>query len=102
WEPSTLTIRKENIESRNQDGKDDLVTSQMYIPVNRKVFLEISSVDVIHSFFLANFRLKQDAMPGLTSRAWLEATKTSAQVIGTEANGAPKPFDIICAELCGQ
>jgi cytochrome c oxidase subunit II len=58
-------------------------------------------VDVIHSFYLPNFRVKQDAVPGLNGQVWLEASKTSAQVMGTEADGSPKPFDIVCAELCG-
>lgn len=83
-------------------GRDDILTPQMYIPVNEKVYLDINSVDVLHSLFLLNFRVKQDAVPGLTTRMWIEADRTSAEVVGTEADGSPKPFDIACAELCGQ
>ena len=102
WVEVSRTLDAASVVARNEYGKDDLVTSVMYIPVNRKVYMEISSVDVIHSFWLPNFRVKQDAMPGLNARAWLEATKTSAQVIGTDEQGNPKPFEIVCAELCGQ
>lgn len=90
------------LDRSHPDAKDDLLTSKMYIPVGTRVFIDLTSVDVLHSFFLPNFRLKQDAVPGLTGKVWLQASKTSAQVIGTEADGSPKPFDIVCAELCGQ
>ncbi len=90
------------LDRSHEDGRDDIIAPKMYVPVNKRVFIELSSVDVLHSFFLPNFRIKQDAVPGLTGRVWLEATKTSAQVIGTEADGSPMPFDIVCAELCGQ
>jgi len=84
-------------------GKDDILAVKMVIPVNQKVHISsLTSVDVIHSFFLPNFRIKQDAVPGLNGEAWLLANTTSAQVMGANADGSPKPFDIVCAELCGQ
>lgn len=99
-------------------GADDFVVQQMVIPVDRPVYIHLTSRDVIHSFFLPNFRVKQDAVPGLVSKVWLEATKTSGDVVGTdptfpltvyvEETGEvqtitdARPFDIVCAELCGQ
>ena len=75
------------------DGKfetsDDLqMDNELHVPVDRVVQVFLSSKDVIHSFFLPNFRLKQDALPGRVIEAWFEATKT-----GT--------YEIPCAELCG-
>lgn len=98
--------RKAMLEA-DPDAKDDIVTVRLVVPVNRKVSCTIDSIDVIHSFYLPNFRVKQDAVPGLRTKAWFEATKTSAQVVGTspdqpEEFGYAKPFDIVCAELCGQ
>lgn len=90
------------LDRSDPDSKDDLITVKMVVPVDKKVYSNITSVDVIHSFFLPNFRIKQDTMPGLKSRVWFEASKTSAQAIGTNADGTPRPFDIVCAELCGQ
>ena len=103
---------------RSGDGKDDIVSDRLVVPVNRKVFIELFSIDVLHSFFLPNFRVKQDAVPGLKLRVWLEAGKTSKQVIGRDPKNVmevynqtsetyvkitdSKPFDIVCAELCGQ
>ncbi len=75
------------------DGKlgtaDDVtVENEMHVPVNQVVRLELTSQDVIHSFFVPNMRLKQDAVPGRTINVWFEAKE-----IGQ--------YEIPCAELCG-
>ena len=80
---------------------DDVVMPVMTIPVDRKVHIRLTSIDVLHSFFVPDFRVKQDAVPGLTGHLWLESDRTSADVIGRDSAGRPKPFDIVCAELCG-
>ena len=71
-------------------GTDDdfTVRNQLHIPVNQPVAVELSSEDVIHSFFVPEFRVKQDAVPGMHITAWFQATKTGE-------------FEIGCAELCG-
>jgi len=60
----------------------------LYVPANRPVRLVITSRDVIHSFFVPEFRLKQDAVPGRSTLMWFEAQKE-----GT--------YPIYCAEYCG-
>lgn len=75
------------------DGKfgteDDLqIDNDLHVPVGKPVRVILTSKDVIHSFFLPNFRLKQDAMPGREIPVWFQATKTGE-------------FEIPCAELCG-
>ena len=71
-------------------GTDDDVKfdNDLHVPVNKVVRVQLSSKDVIHSFFLPNLRLKQDAVPGRTILVWFEATK-------------PGKYEIPCAELCG-
>jgi len=49
---------------------DGMAFAEGVVPVNRDVVFHISSKDVIHSFFLPEARLKQDAVPGLITRAW--------------------------------
>jgi cytochrome c oxidase subunit II len=71
------------------DTSDDLqIDNELHVPVDRVVHVFLASKDVIHSFFLPNLRLKQDALPGRLIEAWFEATKT-----GT--------YEMPCAELCG-
>ena len=64
------------------------VDNELVVPVDTKVTVLIRSQDVIHSFFLPNIRLKQDAVPGMEITVWFEATQTGE-------------FPIGCAELCG-
>ncbi len=80
---------------------DDIVTSIMVIPVNRDVVFNLTSLDVLHSFYVPHMRIKQDAVPGLTSRVWIRSDRTSIEAIGQSAPMTAKPFDIVCAELCG-
>jgi cytochrome c oxidase subunit 2 len=62
-------------------AKDDIVTlNQLHLPVNRPVIIEITTKDVIHSFFLPVMRVKQDAIPGMLIPIHFVATKTSDQL----------------------
>ena len=71
------------------DAKDDVTTEASFcVPVNTPVILEIRAKDVIHSFFLPNFRIKQDAVPGMKTQCWFQATKVG-------------DYDVACAQLCG-
>jgi len=65
------------------DGKDDDWTKtpgrEITIPANRPVEVQLSSKDVIHSFFLPNHRVKLDAVPGMRGRIVFTATMTSKE-----------------------
>lgn len=93
----------------------------LYIPVNRPIVIEQTSIDVIHSFFLPYMRLKQDLVPGMQIKVWFDASKTTEQMrdpekFGLEGRARPKMtmldpkmirkerewnYPIVCAELCG-
>jgi len=82
-----------NIRYPGPDGKlntpDDILTlNQLHFPVGTKVVVSLHSKDVIHSFFLPEFRVKQDAVPGMTTKVWFDAAH-----VGN--------WEIACAELCG-
>ena len=62
--------------------------NDLHVPVNKVVRIHLQSSDVIHSLFLPNLRLKQDAVPGRSILVWFEATK-------------PGKYELPCAELCG-
>ncbi|MCC9605354.1 cytochrome c oxidase subunit II [Blastopirellula sp. JC732] len=71
------------------DTPDDLhVLNDLYVPVNEEVVIEIESLDVLHSFFLPNMRVKQDVVPGMRQYVWFHPVKEGVS-------------DIVCAELCG-
>ena len=71
-------------------GSDDDVKfdNDLHVPVNKVVRVHLTSRDVIHSFYLPNLRLRQDAVPGRTILVWFEATK-------------PGKYEIPCSQLCG-
>ncbi len=82
-----------NIRQTGPDGKfntaDDIVTlNDLRVPKDRPVMIKLLSKDVIHSFYLPNFRIKQDAFPGTTTRIWFQAVQ-------------PGQFEIACAQHCG-
>ena len=71
------------------DTPDDIRTvDELHIKANTLYHYHLEARDVLHSFSVPVFRLKQDAVPGRVITGWFEATKT-----GT--------FDIQCAEICG-
>lgn len=90
-------------------GADDIVMiNQMHIPVNQRIRIDLSSKDVIHSVNLPEFRVKQDAVPGMVIPIHFEATMTTEEFLetlkGTARDTLPeieKGFQIACAQLCG-
>lgn len=77
--------------------KWDVYSDRLIVPYGKKVVFHVSSKDVIHSFWLPNFRVKQDAVPGLTVRGWFDME--SLPEADVPAGG--RSFEIVCAELCG-
>ena len=69
-------------------GDDVITLNDLRVPTGTKVSFQITSKDVIHSFFIPNGRRKVDAIPGRITRMWMQFKKT-----GT--------WDIACAEMCG-
>jgi cytochrome c oxidase subunit 2 len=63
-------------------------TDQLYLPKDRPVEFDINTRDVLHSFWIPQMRLKQDAVPGLTTHFRLTPDKLGR-------------YDVVCAELCG-
>ena len=80
---------------------DDITTvNQLYLPVNRPIIVRLRSKDVIHSFGVPEFRVKQDAVPGLTIPIWFIPTVTTAEMRTRTANPEFQ-YEIACAQLCG-
>ena len=69
---------------------DDILIDdiELHIPLGQPVRFNLRSVDVLHDFYVPQFRAKMDMVPGMVTYFWLTPTRT-----GT--------FEILCAELCG-
>jgi cytochrome c oxidase subunit 2 len=82
-------------------AKDDVTTlNQLYLPANRPIIVKLRSKDVIHSFGVPEFRVKQDAVPGLTIPIWFVPNVTTAEM--RSRLGKPEfQYEIACAQLCG-
>jgi cytochrome c oxidase subunit 2 len=66
----------------------NVTTDELYLPLDRPVEFDINSKDVLHSFWIPSMRLKQDAVPGITTHFPVTPSQ-----IGR--------YDVVCAELCG-
>jgi cytochrome c oxidase subunit 2 len=71
-------------------GQDDVVieNGDLHLPVGKSVKVLLRSVDVLHNFYVPEFRAKMDMVPGMVTYFWMTPIRT-----GT--------FDVLCAELCG-
>jgi cytochrome c oxidase subunit II len=82
-------------------AKDDVTTlNQLYLPVNKPIIVRLRSKDVIHSFGVPEFRVKQDAVPGLTIPIWFTPNVTTAEM-RTRTGNSEFQYEIACAQLCG-
>ncbi len=72
------------------NGYDDVLVNEaiVHIPVGEPVRFWLRSKDVLHNFTVAQFRVKMDLVPGLTTYMWLEPTKVGE-------------YEVLCEELCG-
>ena len=62
-----------DVEAEHAEGQREI--NELHVPVGRDVKLIMTSQDVIHSFFVPAFRMKQDVLPGRYTVAWFHATK---------------------------
>ena len=74
--------------TNDPDSKDDIVTAEMAIPMNREIHLLMHSKDLGHSFYVRELRVQQDFVPGLDVSLHFTATK-------------PGKYEIVCTQLCG-
>ena len=77
------------VDHSDANGRDDIILlNDIHLPVNRPARIRLRSKDVIHSFYVPDFRLRQDSVPGMTIDVWFVPTQT-----GT--------YELACSQLCG-
>ncbi|CDX39811.1 Alternative cytochrome c oxidase subunit 2 [Mesorhizobium sp. ORS 3359] len=76
---------------KDPNGQDDVLVqaADLHLPVGKPVKVLLRSIDVLHDFYIPEFRAKMDMIPGSVTYFWFTPTRT-----GT--------FQVLCAELCGQ
>ena len=78
------------IDPNDPSGLDDVLIrrAEVHLPINENIIFQLRSKDVLHDFYIPQFRAKMDAVPGQQSNLWFKPT-----ILGT--------YEIACAEYCG-
>ena len=78
------------LDLNDPNGKDDLIVqdAELHLQIDKPVKFLLRSIDVIHNFYVPEFRAKMDMVPGMVTFYWFTPTKTGE-------------YEILCAELCG-
>ena len=78
------------VNPKDANGQDDVVVeaADLHLPIGKPVKMLLRSIDVLHDFYVPEFRAKMDMIPGSVTYFWFTPTRT-----GT--------FEVLCAELCG-
>jgi cytochrome c oxidase subunit 2 len=88
-----ININDENpfgINLEDPDGKDDILIQSdvLHLKTDKPVKILLRSLDVLHNFYVPQFRAKMDAIPGIISYYWFEPNKVGE-------------YEVLCAEYCG-
>jgi cytochrome c oxidase subunit 2 len=84
--PITVVAKQWMWKFQHDDGRREI--DELHVPINQPVLLTMISQDVIHSFFVPGFRVKQDVLPGRYTTLWFNAD-------------TPGEYRLYCAEYCG-
>jgi cytochrome c oxidase subunit II len=78
------------VNPHDQAGQDDVIVefADLHLPIGKPVKMVLRSIDVLHDFYVPEFRAKMDMVPGMVTYFWFTPTRTGE-------------FEILCAELCG-
>lgn len=88
------------IDFKDQKSWDDKLTSEIVIPVNKAVRIIINSKDVLHSFYLPDFRVQMNAVPGMPTTFQFTPRLTTAQM-REKRNNPAYDYVLLCAKICG-
>ncbi|MEX0812417.1 MAG: cytochrome c oxidase subunit II [Chitinophagales bacterium] len=89
------------IDFEDEFSRDDVYTSEIHLVVNQPVLFKLGAKDVLHSFFLPHFRVKQDCVPGIPTQFWFTPTITTKEM-RQKLDNENFNYELACAELCGQ
>ncbi|MCB9033047.1 MAG: OmpA family protein [Chitinophagales bacterium] len=84
----------------DKDSHDDFIADEIVLPVNKPVLVNIGALDVIHSFYIPEFRMMLDAVPGIPTKLWFTPTITTEEM-RKETNNPEFDYWVACNQLCG-
>ncbi|OLC32436.1 MAG: cytochrome c oxidase subunit II [Armatimonadetes bacterium 13_1_40CM_64_14] len=89
-DPARISVKDNpmGLDPADPASKSNIVTRDLHLVLARPVRVRIRSKDVIHSFYIPAFRVKQDAVPGMTVEIWFTPTREG-------------DYELACAQLCG-
>ena len=78
------------VNPNDPSGHDDFIVEidDLHLPIGKPVKMVLRSIDVLHNFYVPEFRAKMDMVPGMVTYFWFTPTRTGE-------------FEVLCAELCG-
>jgi cytochrome c oxidase subunit II len=94
-------VNEFGLDLTDKNGFDDFKSLELHIPKGKEVLLKIRAKDVLHSVYLPHFRVKMDAVPGMTTQFKFVATKTT-QEMRDELGNQNFNYELACAEICGR
>lgn len=80
---------------------DDIMPNELVLPVNKLIRVRITARDVLHNFYLPQFGVKMDAVPGMPTQFYFTPVKTTEEM-RVELNNPNFEYELACAELCGR
>lgn len=85
----------------DKNSFDDFKSLELHLPKGKEVLIKIRAKDVLHSVFLPHFRVKMDAVPGMTTQFKFVVTKTTEEM-RTETSNPDFNYELACTEICGR
>lgn len=88
------------IDFKDQKSWDDKLVSEIVVPVNKPIRVIINSKDVLHSFYLPDFRVQMNAVPGMATSFQFTPRLTTVQM-REKRNNPEYNYVLLCAKICG-
>ena len=88
------------IDFNDKDNWDDQLGGEIVLPVNRPVRVQIGSKDILHSFFIPDFRVQMNAVPGMKTYFQFTPTVTTEEM-RAKLDDYDYDFVMLCAKICG-
>lgn len=88
------------IDFSQAEGQDDIMSSELILPVDTPVLFLIRSRDVLHSFYIPHFKMKMDAVPGVPTNLRVTPRTTTKEMRENTGNEEFN-YELACAEMCG-